>query len=1186
MFYNSLISWDVFNTKFSGKQQYAFEQLSYLLFCDQYDQPMGIFKYFNQAGLETLPIPNDSDIIGFQSKFYGDSISMSSKETELKKCITTTKTKYPNIIILQFFISKEFSESRKKDKVKPQCQLNLEKYADSLGMEIIWCMRSYFEKTLASSDLLHIKDIFFNTNEGISNYIDQITASSEIIFQQLKSELKFKESVKRISRDFSCIDSFVNSSKNYLIISGNGGSGKSALIKDWYLNHKDEFPCFVFRATDFQVASLAEFSRKFGDYTFNDFLSSFKNDEQKIIIIDSAEKLFLLDNQDAFKDALRILLNAKWKIIFTIRTSYSNLLVNAFLFTGAVKEYNVKDLSVDELKEVLTELELVIPTNELLIDLLCNLFYLYIYLQCAEQQNPVNETIASFKKRIWDFVIKDITNANKNLDVRRENTIIKIVSQYISNGLFYTPSDRNDDPEAIGALRSNGIIVYDSNSGYILSHDIYEEWVLEHIIESVLNQTPTPLGFFNNIGNSLVMRKAFRKWLSEQTKASNQRINGFIIQALTETNFGQIWLDEILISIMNGELEDILHTQLSLFDRNNYSLLMKMAALLNTTCQSINMDFIGKVFTPQEIREHNIYKYTKPSGKAWYTVFEYINNEKAKIQWNEENIDTVIRSLSNWVRNNGTGLTTKVSGEIALYIYDIIKFSKELKYSFRDEKLKNIVSVILDSAQEIKNDLEMIFQEVIDKKENKYNTKYDEICNQLLYSGLDCSACCMVMPDYMIQLAWLFWLRDEKPNDIFNYAIDEVEKAFGVDKDHDYYPTSAHKTFIFQLLRNHPNKAVDFIIDFFNHVTECYNNSEFSDECFNMTLSLPNDEKIQQICSQRLWLMHRGTTVAPNLLECILMALERWLLFAVNESDEDISKEICLDLIVKSKTAALTSVVVSAVIAYPENLFDIACILLQTGEIFQLDIKRVTAEHGANFFRGGLPRNEFFDKERINTNNQEFRKKHLEDIFINYQIQDNVPDEVFKKRIDRLRNIFDTAFEQVDKDDTSRQMSLYRMDLRKYIAQEEIIENGSRYIALSTNFPDELKEISEDSLARSNERDKHIVFSLWAHASYNKEVGVEDKYSQYENNHTKILDDLKLVLNDLRRGGQYGYLTEKAPIYAVAVLMRDFRNKISSKEINYCEVLILDFLTTYLEENVFFKAVVESKLRFLHCHIY
>lgn len=671
MFYNGLISWDVFNAKFSGKQEYAFEQLSYLLFCHQYDQPTGIFRYFNQAGLETCPVQNGSDIIGFQSKFYSDNVSMSSKEIELKKCITTIKTKYPNITKLQFFISKEFSESRKKDDVKPKYQLNLEEHAISLSIEIIWCMRSYFETVLSSNDLLYIKDIFFNPNEGISNYINQVSFSSSIILQQIKSDIEYNKINKKIVRDFLCIDSFLTNTKNYLIISGNGGSGKSALIKDWHSNHKDEFPCFVFRATDFQVANLAEFSRKYGDYTFDDFLSSFKNDKQKVIIIDSAEKLFLLDNQESFKDMLTILLNTKWKIIFTIRTSYSNLLINTFLF-GAIDEYDVKDLSVDELKKILTELELEIPTDKLLIDLLCNLFYLRIYLQCAEQQNLVNDTIASFKKRIWDYVIKDITNVNKNLDVRRENTIIKIVSQYLSNGIFYTPSDSNDDPEAIGALRNNGIIVYNSNSGYSLSHDIYEEWVLEHIIESEFNKASTPLGFFNNIGNSLVMRKAFRKWLSEQTKVNDKHTNGFIVQALTEQNFDQIWLDEILISIMNGEIEDILNIQSSLFNGNNYSLFIKMIYLLNTTCQSINMDFIGKIFTPQEIRVSNIYKYTKPSGKAWQIVLEYLNNKKADIQWNEENINVVISSLNNWVRNNEIGLATKFAGEIALYIYIIL----------------------------------------------------------------------------------------------------------------------------------------------------------------------------------------------------------------------------------------------------------------------------------------------------------------------------------------------------------------------------------------------------------------------------------------------------------------------------------------------------------------------------------
>ena len=45
------VNWNNFKAKFNGKEQESFEVLSYLLFCDEFNQEFGIFRYFNQAGI-------------------------------------------------------------------------------------------------------------------------------------------------------------------------------------------------------------------------------------------------------------------------------------------------------------------------------------------------------------------------------------------------------------------------------------------------------------------------------------------------------------------------------------------------------------------------------------------------------------------------------------------------------------------------------------------------------------------------------------------------------------------------------------------------------------------------------------------------------------------------------------------------------------------------------------------------------------------------------------------------------------------------------------------------------------------------------------------------------------------------------------------------------------------------------
>ena len=71
---NYELNWNNFKAKYDGREQRAFEQLSYILFCLEHEKKFGIFRYKNQAGIETNPIQVNNENIGFQAKFYETSI--------------------------------------------------------------------------------------------------------------------------------------------------------------------------------------------------------------------------------------------------------------------------------------------------------------------------------------------------------------------------------------------------------------------------------------------------------------------------------------------------------------------------------------------------------------------------------------------------------------------------------------------------------------------------------------------------------------------------------------------------------------------------------------------------------------------------------------------------------------------------------------------------------------------------------------------------------------------------------------------------------------------------------------------------------------------------------------------------------------------------------------------------------
>lgn len=111
------------------------------------------------------------------------------------------------------------------------------------------------------------------------------------------------------------------------VITGKGGCGKTALIKDFY-EHLS-CPLFIFKAYEFNnKLNVNELFLPFGSYTFNDFIEIFKDEPTKIMVIDSAEKLSDIENTDTFECFINSLIKNKWKIIFTTREAYLNDLIS------------------------------------------------------------------------------------------------------------------------------------------------------------------------------------------------------------------------------------------------------------------------------------------------------------------------------------------------------------------------------------------------------------------------------------------------------------------------------------------------------------------------------------------------------------------------------------------------------------------------------------------------------------------------------------------------------------------------------------------------------------------------------------------------------------------------------------------------------------------------------------------
>lgn len=124
------MNWKVFGLKCDKREEWAFEQMSYLLFCAEHNSWIGLFCYKNQAGIETELLIKGGKTLGFQSKYYTTSIT--TNKSDIIDSIKKAKAKNKNLDELYFYINQEYSESTAKNQKKPKYQQEIENTAENV----------------------------------------------------------------------------------------------------------------------------------------------------------------------------------------------------------------------------------------------------------------------------------------------------------------------------------------------------------------------------------------------------------------------------------------------------------------------------------------------------------------------------------------------------------------------------------------------------------------------------------------------------------------------------------------------------------------------------------------------------------------------------------------------------------------------------------------------------------------------------------------------------------------------------------------------------------------------------------------------------------------------------------------------------------------------------------------------
>lgn len=1131
------IKWTNFESKFEGgKQQKAFEALAYHLFCLEFGLKEGLFRYKNQAGIETDPAEIGEEIIGIQAKYYDAAINLYGKKNDLIDAIEKAKRKNPSLTKILFYINKEFAESTEKEKKEPDYKVKIEKAGKDSGVKVEWRVKSHLEIQLAKPENKYVAEYYFGGDRSVWKFIENIEKHTNNLFESINTEIVYKgkkiyfqneecenQYDKLISDDISCV-----------IISGDGGTGKTAFIKHWMEENSPIL--FAWRLSEFIVNSLQNVFANYGNFTIYDFVDALSVDNrEKYVLLDSAESIYEFRDRAPLIEFLKLMYKNGWKILITIRTAYLENFRYLVKEIQGLKygEMTIPAIDSEVVKKRLEDMNVLIPNNKKVLELLTIPFYLNEYLNAFSLEMKAEFTVVEFMRYLWNKKILGEPYEKDRMHIRRREMMYCLVNYRIEKNSFYIRERNieNLDEEALHLLIQDEIVAEDDKNRCFVSHDIYEEWTWFNYIEEVYEDNQYDIKeFMLGLADAMVVRRCLRQWIQLNLEDGQEEIKNFIFSIMGQHCVDSKWKDEILIAVLNSNYsyEFLGQNKESCFEDGSLSL-KRIIWLLRTT---------GKAYS-------NVVQQMIPTGFGWGAVisFVYQNYDKV-IQYIDDKV--LFGLLKDWTSVYHTGTICKAAGLIA---YKMIE-SNSMIYDIVDD----LAEIILGSAGELINEIKDMFQKIVQGER-----KYKKIFVKLLTSpsGLVLADS---NPELVIEIAKFYWMCPDE-EDRYGFGNHQAE-IYGVTADYDfkYWPASAYQTPIYWLLNWYEDVAIKFVIEIANYAVENYvRNMKKREEYYVPQISICIDGNTRkQYIDQDLWWMYRGMGNAPELLISVLAAVEKYLLELGKNEDSDVLYEKIKDMILASNSVIVTAIGMSLIEAYPEKMFKLAYWLLNFPEFIILDRHRLSHEKELSLIVGiGATPNILLSgeyvKERKEALQEAFRNNSFELIIMRYQIGAFLSAES-KKRLWDLLDKKHKEYEAVEDDDENGllfQRYYIQMDIRRQEFKE--YEQGEVYgIVLEPQFDKRQNERLEEVQRNIEIQNEKAELDLWVHARFEERQIDYQKYEKYENCPVLAYQEMKNFDVFSNENPDLAFLVQDLKLYICCILIRDFDGQITKEIESEC----------------------------------
>jgi hypothetical protein len=989
--------------------------------------------------------------------------------------------------------------------------------------------------------------------------VEKLKSDSHAILRPIKTSIGTGKNEFKLPRTEAKENILETLNNNQItVVTGKPGVGKSSEIKEILKKNFQNASVFIFRADQFNESTLANvFSSQGVNETIEDIFSCISLIPQKIIFIDSLEKLLESDPECAFKQFLALVKeHPEIKIITSSRKYAIDLITLKFgIDKNEIGIVDIPTLNEEELKLVAERFPQLggVLKNDKIKKLLQSPKYLDFSILAIGKTNNnyAKVSITEFKDELWNSLVVDSINTKNGLPIKREEAFKEIAVKRAKEMKLFTKPDKSD-AEAIAYLENDEIVFQENNNRkYAPTHDILEDWALVKYVSSIFEDFPKPKDLFDKLGSEPAIRRAFRLWVEDYLIDNSNTINE-LIEASISDSIEKYWADELLVAAFKSENCNSFFIAFEKeLIKNDAAFFNRCLHIIRTCCKE----------SDQKANNPNI---LLPIGSGWKEAIFFIQKHIVKL----DSIKLpILNFLTDWYyrllfqyNEIETIELESVKSIVLTYLQEIEEGKEFWQEKSANQKSSILITILFDLASISKEEIKELIKRAFDNKENpdswRLSSFYENVVKSCL-SGIGNQRLLKELPKLTIDSAWRSWKynppkKTNSPNVILKPTPSqfyEDGECWGIRDRQSFFPSGIYKTPLYNLLWIHPMIGLKFIIDFINYSVDFYVNTtcEHKHKISEIEIKLNDGTIVKQWAAWELWAAYRGLSVTNDALESLLMSFEKFLLETAKQKS-DVSKEnlkFVFNYVLKnSNNVSLSAVLTSVAIAYPEEVEEAMLPLLSVQEFYDWDLSRALQEHSAlspmdNHIA-------FAQKARWELNQLPHRKQYtrgLSDFIVSYQFK-------IGKLNQQIHNLFDELTANINSDDVMWKKRLNEIDIRNWEAQPYDDQLGG--FIVQPKYEQEVVEHLASSKDYFEKQNTSATYSVIISKAYKKEELIS--YDKWLECHQYYSDD-----------DNFDILFSK-PISLAILGLREFSSSVSEEQKSWCIETIVNSIGSILQD--------------------